>query len=66
MICGFLTEFLEVVGLLGGSPIITAHTFTFRMGEVTQMVAQINGKLLSHLQYISSECQLHISIPKLS
>jgi hypothetical protein len=54
MICGFLTEFLEVVSLLGGSPIIAAHTFTFRMGEVTQMAAQINYKLLTHLQYSSS------------
>jgi len=52
MICGFLTEFLEVVRLLGGSLIIVTHTFTFRMGEVTQMVAQVNYKNL-HI------CNLH-------
>jgi len=43
----------RVVRLLDGAPIIAAHTFTFRMGEVTQIVAQANYKLLAHLQYIA-------------
>jgi len=55
MICGVLTESLEEwLGCWMETPIIAAHTFTFRMGEVTQMVAQVNYKLLAHLQYITS------------